>query len=158
MSPRGIEYLVLVCCFALATVLSAQEEQRSTFNFGGSLGQPVGNTSRHLGEGWNTQSGAGVDFPPWLGLILQAAGIDSATLKKLGFPGGKAPVFFSALDPFIGPFLPVVVGKPRMDLGPRIVPGTTCYGRFYAEACFDPILVTSSHHSDNLQVSFGFRW
>jgi hypothetical protein len=152
-----MKFLVLVYCFALAAALSAQEVQRFTFNLGDSFAQPVGNKGRHL-AGWNTQGGAGVDFPPWLGLILQAVGINPATLKNPGLRGGNVPVLSTAFDPFAGPFLPVVGGKPRVNLGGRIARGAKWYGRFYAELRYDSILVTSSHHADNLQVSFGFRW
>lgn len=70
-----MKYMVPVYSFALAAVLSAQEVQRFTFNLGDSFAQPVANTGRHL-AGWNTQGGAGVDSPQWLGLILQAVGIN----------------------------------------------------------------------------------
>ena len=89
--------------------------------------------------------------------MIQAVGINPVTLKNLGFPGGNVPVY-SAFDPFFGQFLRGVAGKRRVNLGARIAPGTKWYGRFYAEARYDPISVTSSRHADYVQASFGFRW
>jgi hypothetical protein len=157
-NPRRMKYLVLAYFFALSAALSAQDGEWVPFSSWDSLAQSVGKAGGLLDEGWKTPGGVGVYSPPWLGLMLQAAGVNSTTLKNLGFLGGNVPVFSAAFDPFLGPFLPVVAGKPRVNLGPRIAPGTKWSGKFYAEACYDPILVTSSRHSDYVQVSFGFRW
>src|SRR5436853_5377041 len=97
----------LFTCFSVVAVgaLSAQEFQRFTFNIGGGFTNPVGNTGRHLDEGWNVQAGAGVNFSQWVGLTVQAGfnsfGINSATLNNVGFPGGDVRVFSATLDPII---------------------------------------------------------
>lgn len=149
-----MKYLFLVCCLAFAAALSAQVVQPR----GDSFAQRVSKTGGHLEEGWNIHGGAGADFSRCLGLMLQAVGISPATLKNLGFPGGDVPVSFAAFDPFFGPFSAVVAGKNRMNVGARIVPGTKWYGRFYAKATYDSILVTTSHHIEYVQASLGFRW
>jgi hypothetical protein len=43
-------------------LVSAQEFSRFSFDVGGGFTQPVGNTGRHLDEGWNVRGGAGINF------------------------------------------------------------------------------------------------
>src|SRR5271166_6407692 len=68
--------------------LSAQEVSRFAFNIGGGFTQPVGNTGRHLDDGWNIQAGAGVNLNAYLGALVQfdynGMGINSTTLNNLG--------------------------------------------------------------------------
>jgi hypothetical protein len=51
-------------CFGLSVIgsLNAQEVPQFSFDLGGGFTQPVGNTGRHLDEGWNIQGGVGFNF------------------------------------------------------------------------------------------------
>ncbi len=207
--------LVLTFCAAVigAAGLSAQETQRFTFDFAGGFTEPVGGAGNHLDPGWNIQGGAGYNFSPYIGAMLQldynSMGINSATLNNLGFPGGDVHVFsatidpiihlnphgrvdfyviggsglyhytqqftqpsvatFTEFDPFFGGFFPV--GVPTTDIlasytvnkwgingGAGVAFGSKWHGKFFAEARWDRVFLTSSRHIDYLPVSFGFRW
>jgi Outer membrane protein beta-barrel domain len=99
--------------FALASCMSlflagsmvAQEGSRFSFNIGGGFTQPVGNTGRHLDEGWNIQGGGGINFTPYFGAMIDLGynsfGINSAALSNIGVPGGDIHVFSATLDPVI---------------------------------------------------------
>ena len=98
--------IITVSSFFLATVLvSAQEVSPFTFNVGGGFTQSVGNTARNLDNGWNVQAGAGWNFSPYVGALIQTQyddmGINSTTLNNLGFPGGNVHVFSATLDPIV---------------------------------------------------------
>jgi len=99
--------LALTTCFGLLFVgaVTAQEVPRFTFDLGGGFTQPVGNTGRHLDTGWNIQGGAGYNFSPWVGALLQVQydrfGINSSTLNSVGFPGGNLNVFSATIDPIV---------------------------------------------------------
>ena len=45
----------------LAAMAAAQEVPRFTFAVGGGFTNPVGNTGRHLDEGWNIMAGGGIN-------------------------------------------------------------------------------------------------
>src|SRR5579859_3967400 len=91
--------------FLFAATLGAQELSRFSFDLGGGFTQPVGNTGRHLDEGWNIRSGAGFNFSQYVGLMIQAdynrLGINGATLRSAGFPDGNVSVFSATLDPIV---------------------------------------------------------
>ena len=97
--------VTLAFIFLFAGGLSAQEFSRFAFNVGGGFTQPVGNTARHLDMGWNIQGGAGLNFNPYVGALVQVQydrmGITSGTLGNLGFPGGDVGVFSATLDPIV---------------------------------------------------------
>ena len=99
--------IALPSCFGLLLVgaLSAQETPRFTFDLGAGFTQPVGNTGRHLDTGWNIQGGAGYNFSPYVGTMLQLdynwMGINSTTLNNIGFPGGNVHVFSATIDPIV---------------------------------------------------------
>ncbi len=65
--------LALKCGFALllAGSLSAQEFHRFTFNMGTGFITPVGNTSRHLDEGWKIGGGFGINFNQYVGANVE---------------------------------------------------------------------------------------
>ena len=94
-------------CFALlfASAAFAQEVQRFSFDIGGGFTQPVGNTGRHLDEGWNVRGGAGVNFSQYVGAIVQVDynrfGINTASLSRAGFPDGDVNVFSATLNPIV---------------------------------------------------------
>src|SRR6202521_5148961 len=94
-------------CFGLLVIgsLNAQEVPRFSFSIGGGFTQPVGNTGRHLDEGWNIQGGAGYNFNQYVGAMVDGGfnsfGINSTTLNNLSFPGGDLHVFSATLDPIV---------------------------------------------------------
>jgi hypothetical protein len=100
---RGLTFT----CFGLllAGLVSGQEVQRFSFEFGGGFTQPVGETGRHLDEGWNIRGGAGFNFSQYAGAMVQLDynrfGINGTTLNGAGFPGGEVNVFSATLDPIV---------------------------------------------------------
>src|SRR5689334_8041596 len=96
-----------IACFGflIAGTLVAQEVPRFSFEVGGGFTQPVGNTGRHLDEGWNIRGGAGFNFSQYVGLMLEADdnrfGINGATLHRAGFPDGNVGVFSATLNPIV---------------------------------------------------------
>ena len=99
--------LLATCFTALLCggMLSAQEVSHFAFDIGGGFTNPVGNTGRHLDNGWNIQGGVGFNFAPWVGAMLQTQfddmGINSGTLQNLGYPGGAVHVFSATIDPIV---------------------------------------------------------
>jgi hypothetical protein len=97
----------LSCFLSLLWIgsVSAQETSRFSFALGGGFTQPVGNTGRHLDEGWNVQGGFGFNFNPYVGAMIDLGynrfGINSATLNNIGVPGGDLSVFSATLDPVV---------------------------------------------------------
>ena len=97
----------LIGCFGLLFSLSsvAQEVPRFTFNMGGGFTNAVGNTGRHLDEGWNIQGAAGVNFNAYVGALVQLDynrfGINTATLSNIGVPDGNMQVFSATIDPIV---------------------------------------------------------
>jgi hypothetical protein len=89
----------------LARSLSAQERALFSFQISGGFTQPVGDTGRHLAEGWNVQGGGGVNFGPYVGVMIDLGynsfGINSVTLNYLGFPAGDLHIFSATLDPIV---------------------------------------------------------
>ena len=85
--------------------LCAQEAPRFTFDIGGGFTEPLGNTGRHVDQGWNIGGGLGMNFIPYLGaninLNYNSFGINSATLSNIGVPGGGMHVFSATFDPII---------------------------------------------------------
>jgi hypothetical protein len=203
-----------LACFglSLAALMSAQEIQRFSFDLGGGFTQPVGNTGRHLDEGWNIRGGAGVNFSQYVGAMVQLDynrfGINGTTLNAAGFPDGDVSVFsatlnpivhltprghfdiyligggglyhrtqeftqpglaaFTGFDPFFGFYQAAIpttqvlssytVNKPGVNGGAGIAFGTKWHGKFFAEARYHRIFVSSDRHTDYIPVSFGFRW
>jgi hypothetical protein len=50
--------------------LHAQETPRFAFDFGGGFTQTVGNTQRHLDNGWNMTAGAGMNFTNYFATMI----------------------------------------------------------------------------------------
>jgi hypothetical protein len=98
--------IIASCCGLLAAgMLAAQEGPGFTFAIGGGFTQPTGNTGRNLNDGWNIRGGAGVNFTPYLGAMLDLGydhmGINGTTLANIGVPGGDVQVFSATIDPVV---------------------------------------------------------
>jgi hypothetical protein len=97
----------LATCFGFLAItsMSAQEGSSFAFNIGAGFTTPVGNTGRHLDGGWNLRAGAGFNFSPYVGALIDVGydsfGINSATLGNIGVPGGGLHVFSATLDPIV---------------------------------------------------------
>jgi hypothetical protein len=89
----------------LGGTLAAQEVPRFTFDVGAGFTQSVGNTGRHLDDGWNVMAGGGINFSRWVGAMVRVGynrfDINGATLSNAGFPGGNVSVFSATLDPIV---------------------------------------------------------
>lgn len=84
---------------------SAQETPRFAFNAGGGFTETLGATARRIDPGWNLDAGAGYNFHPYVGLMLQfnynQLDINTATVNALGFPAGNVRQWALTLDPVI---------------------------------------------------------
>jgi len=91
--------------FVVLAASVAQETNRFTFDVGAGFTNSVGNTGRHLNEGWNLQGGLGYNFNPWIGakvdLAYNSFGINRATLDNIGVPDGSVNIFSATLDPIV---------------------------------------------------------
>jgi len=99
-------FAVTICTGLLAAgLMSAQEVQRFTIDFGGGFTEPVGATGRNLDIGWNVGGGAGINFNNYVGAKIDVAfndfGINSGTLNAIGVPGGDVHIFSATLDPIV---------------------------------------------------------
>jgi outer membrane protein with beta-barrel domain len=101
------KYLALAACAGLwmAGSLSAQEFSRFAFGAGAGFTTAVGDTGTRTDLGWNVRAGAGVNFNPYIGVMVNAGynnlGINSSALANIGVPGGRMSVFSATLDPVI---------------------------------------------------------
>jgi hypothetical protein len=97
----------LTSCFVLLVsgALCAQETPKFSFDLGAGFTTPVGNTGRNVDMGWNIQGGAGINFSPYLGAMLDlgynSMGINSSVLGNLGFGGGNVNIFSATIDPIV---------------------------------------------------------
>ena len=89
----------------LAGAINAQETPPFAFNIGGGFTNPVGGTGTRLNTGWNFDAGAGFNFHPYVGALVQfndsQFDINRVTLDGLGFPGGNVNVWSLTLDPIV---------------------------------------------------------
>src|ERR1051326_185174 len=85
--------------------LSAQEFSHFAFNVGAGFTNPIGGAGHVLDTGWNVRGGAGVNFSPYGGLLVDVSynnmGINSTTLNNAGVPGGRVSVLSATLDPIV---------------------------------------------------------
>ena len=103
---RFLNHLALTGVLAcLSGWLQAQDSPRFAFNLGGGFTQTVGNTGRHLDDGWNITGGAGINFSNYFGTMIDVGynrfGINGATLNRAGFPNGNVSIFSATLDPVV---------------------------------------------------------
>jgi opacity protein-like surface antigen len=89
----------------LAGAAFAQETPKFAFNVGGGFTEPVGRTGTKLNTGWNVSAGAGYNFSPYIGALVQfndnQNDINRATLNNVGFPGGDVNVWSLTLNPIV---------------------------------------------------------
>jgi hypothetical protein len=86
-------------------VACAQETSGFAFNVGAGFTTPAGNTGRYTDVGWNVGAGAGYNFSPHVGALVDLGyndlGINSATLANIGIPNGGMHIFSATLDPIV---------------------------------------------------------
>ncbi|MEO8099476.1 MAG: outer membrane beta-barrel protein [Acidobacteriota bacterium] len=208
--------MVLSTAVFISGMAAAQDEfSKFTFNAGAGFTTPVKGAGDVLDRGWNAGLGAGVNFHPNFGLLLEGnynrMGINSATLNALSFPGGNVSVWSATLNPiirlnprgpvdayfiggaglyqwrnqftaptvttvtgfnpFLGVFYPVAVpatqvltdysvNKFGFNGGMGFTFGGIGHGkaRFYSEARFHRMMLSSSRHMDMVPVTFGIRF
>jgi hypothetical protein len=97
----------IASCLAVSMVgaLSAQEFSHFAFKIGAGFTQGVSDTGTRTDLGWNARLGAGVNFNPYVGLMVNGGydnmGINSSTLATYGAPGGRMSVMSVTLDPIV---------------------------------------------------------
>jgi hypothetical protein len=92
--------------FILAAASFAQESNAGfTYDIGFGFTTPVGDTGRHVNEGWNLQGGFGYNFSSWVGVKIDLGfsqfGLNGVTLNNIGSSGGSVNVFSTTLDPVV---------------------------------------------------------
>lgn len=119
--------LLFVSLLSIGVLAQGQEISRFSASIGGGFTQPVGNTGRHLNEGWNISGGAGYNFNSRFGAMLDLGynsfGINSLTLQSIGFPGGDVHVFSATVDP-------IVHLNPRGHVDLYVIGGGGLYHRY----------------------------
>src|SRR5205085_9928282 len=93
-SMRRFAWSVPVSLILFAGALPAQQEfRRFTGNVGAGFTQGIGNVGQRTDLGWNLDGGAGMNFNPYIGALVQVnynhLGVNSSTLNALSFPGGS---------------------------------------------------------------------
>jgi hypothetical protein len=133
MNRFGITAALLASAMAFG-----QEGSKVAVSLGGGFTQTVGNTGRHLDDGWNVNGGIGFKFHPRVGVMADFGfnnfGINSPTLANLGFPDGTVRVFSATLDP-------IVHIAPRGPVDVYLVGGGGLYHR--TQEFTQPTVVTS---------------
>jgi hypothetical protein len=89
----------------IVVTLHAQETPRFAMDIGAGFTTPIGNTGTNLDTGWNVRGGAGLNFSPYFGALINlgynSMGITSTELTNLGYGGGNINVFSATLDPVV---------------------------------------------------------
>ena len=111
--------LIFCLTFAAFASANAQEFSKFTFDFFGGYTVPVGSTANFAGSGWNAGGGAGVNFTPRFGAMVNLSydsmGLNNSTVSALGIPGGQINVFHATLDPVFRPaYLAAVSDQERL--------------------------------------------
>jgi hypothetical protein len=70
----------------------------------------------------------------------------------------NGPATFGGYPPYFGYYSSYSIAKPGIDAGAGIAFGTRRRGKFFAEARWNRVFLTSGIHEDYLPVSFGFRY
>lgn len=98
--------MVITVVSLMSGVAVAQDElPRFTFNLGAGFTTPVQTAGERLDRGWNASLGAGMNFTPHLGALVEVnynrMGINQGTLNSIGFPDGNVSVWSATLNPII---------------------------------------------------------
>jgi len=94
-------------CIGLLAFASAnaQEFSRYSVDLGFGFSNPAGAQEHYLNEGWNIRGGAGVNFSPYIGAMLNVGyddlGVSAATLSNIGVNGGDIHLFHATIDPVV---------------------------------------------------------
>lgn len=88
-----------------AGALPAQEYSHFSFGAGAGFTNPLGSVGQKLDMGWNVRGGAGYNFSPYVGAMIDVGydsmGINPATLSNIGVPGGRMSILAATLDPIV---------------------------------------------------------
>lgn len=165
-----------IASVVFAGALSAQEVSRYSFNIGAGFVEPAYSTGSFTDVGWNVGGGAGVNFGPYVGALLDvnynSLGINSATLAGLGTAGGNINIWSFTVDPIFH-----LTPKRRFDVyatgggglyrreDQLTVPsggfGVGFFGQpfpfFYNQVVSDYTLVKPGWDA-GLGIAFGTRW
>lgn len=97
--------LLSIAGMAFAGLLSAQEVSRYAFNIGAGFVEPAYNLGSFTDVGWNVGGGAGFNFGPYVGALLDvnynSLGINGAALSGLGVGGGNINIWSFTVDPIV---------------------------------------------------------
>ena len=98
--------VVLSAATLMTGVATAQDElSRFAFSVGAGFTTPVQTAGERLNRGWNAGVGAGVNFSPYFGALVEGnynrMGINQPTLNAVGFPGGNVSMWSATLNPIV---------------------------------------------------------
>jgi hypothetical protein len=91
--------LAFVSCIGLLAFVSAnaQELSRYSVDLGMGFSTPAGTQEHYLDYGWNIRGGAGGNFSPYVGVMLNLGyddmGISGAALNNISASGGDIHLF-----------------------------------------------------------------
>jgi hypothetical protein len=89
----------------VVSTLSAQETPAFAVDIGAGFTTGVGHTGDFTDTGWNVRGGAGYNFSPYFGVLIDAGynslGVNSTELTSLGYGGGNVNIFSATLDPVV---------------------------------------------------------
>jgi hypothetical protein len=96
-----------ISCIGLLAFASAnaQEFSRYSVDLGMGFSTPAGAQEHYLDYGWNIRGGAGVNFSPYVGVMLNLGyddmGMNGAVLSNIGVSGGDVHLFHATIDPVV---------------------------------------------------------
>src|SRR5689334_19902422 len=94
-----------VAAFLLGGACFAQNTSKFAFSVGGGFTEPVSHSDGRFDTGFNIGAGAGYNFHPNLGVMLDFGfnhvGVSSSTLSAVGVPDGSGRVYSLTLDPIV---------------------------------------------------------
>src|SRR5689334_9458933 len=96
------------------------------FDAGAGVTPAVSNTGNSLNTGWHYQLGAGYNFTPHFGTMIQFQqnnlGVSNSVLTSLSVPGGNSRIYSVTLDP-------IWQLRPGNRLGAYVIGGVGWYRR-----------------------------
>jgi opacity protein-like surface antigen len=100
---KPIASFITVCCLAALPALA--QPSFLTGYVGAGFTEPLNPLGSHLDTGWNISAGAGTNFNPHFGLMLDFLydhnDINSTSLQNIGAPNGDMHLFAFSLNPVV---------------------------------------------------------